>query len=339
MALPKSDYFIAEIGGNHEGNLMWALQMIRDAADAGANAVKFQSYTADQLVNPKLNKARYEHFNKFVLSHEEWHLLKEESYKCNVDFLTSVWDLNGFKDLLNDMPLIKVGSGDLTNYLYLKEFASTGKPIILSTAMADLDEIRGAVTFLQQNNPVYTSGEYLCLMHCVAMYGDPKDSYANLNSIYLLKNEFPELNIGYSDHTVGYDAMQISKAIGVNIFEFHFTFDKTRDFRDHHISLTKEDLIEFKKQVERINTFIGRSGITPVEEIETSQRITEFRRACFLNRSMKKGEIITANDIIVLRPNVGIPSEKYTELIGRNLLVNINRLEPLSMSYFEESTD
>jgi len=169
----------------------------------------------------------------------------------------------------------------------------------------------------------------------VAMYGNPKPNYANLNSIHLLKKAFPELNIGYSDHTVGFEAMLIAKSIGVNIFEFHFTFDKFREFRDHHISLTMEDLLEFKKQIERINTFVGYSDISAVEEIETEKRITEFRRACYLKRNMFKGEIISSSDIIVLRPNVGIPGDKYFELIGKKLLVDINSLEPLSMSNFE----
>ena len=335
MKLPNSDYLIAEIGGNHEGKLEWALQMIDDAATAGANAVKFQSYSADQLVNYKLDKSRFDHFNNFVLDEDEWSLLKEKAVNCGVDFLTSIWDIEGFRHLISEMPIIKVGSGDLTNYKYLKEFSSTGKPIILSTAMADLNEIRSSVSFVQECNPIYNSKEFLGLMHCVAMYGDPKESYANLNSIALLQNNFPKLNIGYSDHTLGFEAMLIAKSMGVNIFEFHFTFDKSRDFRDHQISLTKKDLIEFKYQLERINIYKGTNDISPVSQIETPKRITEFRRACFFNRKMKKGEIINAEDIIVLRPNIGVSASKFPDLIGKKLVVDVNPLEPLSTEYFK----
>tara|TARA_X000000368_G_scaffold419059_1_gene421900 strand:+ start:2473 stop:3483 length:1011 start_codon:yes stop_codon:yes gene_type:complete len=335
MKLPLNDYLIAEIGGNHEGNIDWALDMIADAASAGANAVKFQSYSAEQLVNQKLDETRFNHFNNFVLNENEWNMLKEKALNCGVDFLTSIWDIESFRYLLSEMPIIKVGSGDLTNYKYLKEFSSTGKPIILSTAMADLKEIKSSVSFVQECNPIYNSKDFLCLMHCVAMYGDPKESYANLNSISLLQNNFPKLNIGYSDHTLGFEAMLIAKSMGVNIFEFHFTFDKSRDFRDHHISLNKEDLIEFKHQINRINIFKGNNNISPVAQIETPKRITEFRRACFFNRKMKKDEIIYADDITVLRPNIGIPASKFPELIGKKLVIDVNPFEPLSMDYFE----
>jgi len=102
MKLPINDYLIAEIGGNHEGNIEWALQMIGDAAAAGANAVKFQSYSASELVNSKLDKTRFDHFNNFILNDKEWSLLKEKALSCGVDFLTSIWDIEGFREIMDD---------------------------------------------------------------------------------------------------------------------------------------------------------------------------------------------------------------------------------------------
>ena len=335
MKLPINfDYLIAEIGGNHEGNVDWALNMISDAAKAGANAVKFQSYSAKELVNPKIDKVRFDHFDKFVLNPSEWKLLKNKAKDCNIDFLTSIWDIKNFKEILFEMPIIKVGSGDLTNYMYLREFALTNKPIIISTAMASLSEVIDAVSFIQKINSIYESNDMLCIMHCVAMYGEPKDEYANLNSISVLQSHFPNLNIGYSDHTIGFDAMLSAKSMGVNIFEFHFTFDKSRDFRDHHISLTKEELMKFKNKINKINTFNGQLVVAPIKEIETPQRIQEFRRACYFNRNMNKGELVSSEDIVLLRPNVGLSATKYFDLIGKKLVKDIEALSPISIDLF-----
>ena len=167
------------------------------------------------------------------------------------------------------------------------------------------------------------------------MYGDPKDKYANLNSIIVLQNYFPDLNIGYSDHTIGYEAMLSAKSMGVNIFEFHFTFDKARDFRDHHISLTKDELIIFKNKINKINVLNGQLAVEPIKEIETPQRIEEFRRACYFNRKMNKGEIVSSKDIVVLRPNVGVSATKFFDLVGKKLISDIDPLSPLSMDLFD----
>lgn len=336
MKLPiTTDYLIAEIGGNHEGNIDWALNMIGDAAFAGANAVKFQSYSAKGLVNPKIDKDRFDHFDKFTLNPSEWKLLKDKAKDCEIDFLSSIWDIENFKEILFEMPIIKVGSGDLTNYLYLREFALTNKPIIISTAMATLSEVTDAVSFIQKINSIYKSKKMLCVMHCVAMYGDPRDKYANLNSIPVLQNYFPDLNIGYSDHTIGFEAMLSAKSMGVNIFEFHFTFDKSRDFRDHHISLNKDELIIFKNKINKINVLNGQLVVDPIKEIETPQRIQEFRRACYFKRKMIKGEIVSPKDIVVLRPNVGISASKFFDIVGKKLLSNIDALSPISMDLFD----
>lgn len=336
MKLPVNDYLIAEIGGNHEGNIQWALQMIEDAAESGANAVKFQSYSASELVNSKLDKTRFDHFNNFILNDKEWSLLKEKALSCGVDFLTSIWDIEGFKEIMSDMPIIKVGSGDLTNYKYLHEFALTSKPIIISTAMATLTEVTDAISFIQSTNPIYHSKDMLCIMHCVAMYGDPKDNYANLDSVLALQDHFPNANIGYSDHTIGFDAMLTAKSMGVNIFEFHFTFDKSRDFRDHHISLSKDDLCEFKIKIDRINNFKGLKTVSAISEIETPQRIKEFRRACYLKKDIKKGEKITQELLITLRPNLGIDAKDYFNLIGCEAKINLKQLQILDWKYFND---
>ena len=219
----KKHYLIAEIGGNHEGDLQVAKELIVSAAEGGADAVKFQSYTADGLVNRRLDPGRHAHFKGFELSREGWNELVLCARENGVQFATSIWDINNFGFLLDYLPFIKVGSGDLTNFSILRRFALTRKPIILSTAMASIAEIDSAVQCIQNVDSMYNSGSNLCIMHCVAMYGNPLTEYANLRQIESLKNRYPKLEIGYSDHTVGYKAMLIANILGVRVFEFHFT--------------------------------------------------------------------------------------------------------------------
>lgn len=334
--LKKGDrYLIAEIGGNHEGNLNVALDLIRSAADTGVDAVKFQSYTGKGLVNRILDPERVIHFDRFTLEPSDFEKLKSEAKNLGLDFLSSIWDYDAYRDLIDDMPMIKIGSGDLTNRLYLERFARTGKPIILSTAMCNLDEICDAVHFIRSINDVYECADNLCIMHCVAMYGNPKDEFANLASIQKLQEVLPNVEIGYSDHTIGNEAMIFAYALGVRKFEFHFTYDKNREFRDHHISLNSQDIIDLIESFDRFDRMIGMREKKPISEIETVQRIREFRRGVFLIRDLKKGDVVELSDLTVLRPNIGIPASDYQWLIGKKATQNITAFQALDKKYFE----
>lgn len=328
-------FVIAEIGGNHEGSLEYAYRLIDLAAESGADAIKFQTYTADSIVNSRVNPERHKHFKKFEITTEEFRKLAKKVADTGKMFLTSVWDVDLLNEVDDLIPLYKVGSGDLTNYPMLERLAKGNKPIILSTAMSYLNEIRDAVKLIADVNPELIKRGDLGVLHCVAMYGEPKDEYANLNAIRVLQDTFPELIIGYSDHTVGIYALELAVGMGAKIIEKHFTDDITRDFRDHHISATKESMLEFIQKIPKIKKLCGDFSKKPIEEIETEARIQEFRRAVYLKRTVNQGEKIELKDVITLRPNKGIDAREYKDIIGKRAIRKIDSMSVLDKGDFE----
>ncbi len=315
----ENPFIIAEIGGNHEGDLDYAKRLLVQAADAGADAVKFQSYTADGLVSHVEDPKRHCHFNKFSLSVDDYKTLSEHANQLGVMFMSSLWDTHFLQALDPYISIHKIGSGDLTNYPLIKEILKYNKPLIISTAMADLDEVRQTVNYIENLSPSFISNGNLCVMQCVAMYGAPSDSFANLNVITGYKAEFPNVVIGYSDHTVGYHAANIAVGLGAKIIEVHFTDDKTRKFRDHHISLDAEEMKNLINDVKRTQEMLGDKNKLPVDEIETPERIKEFRRACYFKKNMSAGDIITEENMTTLRPNKGIDARRYFDLLGKRV--------------------
>ena len=212
-------YIIAEVGGNHEGDFEYAKELARLAATSGADAVKFQVYTGDTLVNPIMDPDRNKHFKRFELSREQFTELAHICTEAGVDFLASVWNPDAFQWTAPLLPLFKIGSGDLTAYDILARTAGTSKPIILSTGLSTLAEVLAAVDFIQGINPVYKTKGKLALLQCSAMYPIP-DSDANLNVMQTFR-EATGLPVGYSDHTIGDDAILAAVAMGAEIGRAH----------------------------------------------------------------------------------------------------------------------
>jgi N,N'-diacetyllegionaminate synthase len=331
----KEPFIIAEIGGNHEGNLNYAKKLLVDAASAGANAVKFQTYFPDKIVSKIENKERHAHFQKFVLSIEDYIELASLAKKNNILFMSSIWDIETLRELNPYIEIHKIGSGDLTNYPLIKAIIQTGKPFIFSTAMAQMSEIQETVEFINSIDSTYITLNKLSILQCVAMYGEPKNTYANLNVIKELRDSFPGIIIGYSDHTEGHYAANIAVALGANILELHFTDDKTREFRDHQISITKDELILLKANIAQTLSLLGAHSKAPVTEIETPSRIWEFRRACYLKVDCQKGDVMSIDNLTTLRPCSGIDARRYSDLIGKKLLVDKLAFHQLSWDDFE----
>ncbi len=328
-------FIIAEIGGNHEGNFEYAKKLLMDAVESGADAVKFQTYKPDKIVSKVENEVRNKHFKKFTLEDDKFLELAKIAKENNIMFMSSVWDKESLDVLDPHIPYHKVGSGDLTNYPLLKEIALKNKPLIISTAMATLEEIKDTVNFIDSVNPNLIKENKLVILQCVAMYGEPKDEYANLNVIETLKEEFPNLIIGYSDHTEGIFACQHAVAMGSKVIEVHFTNDKNREFRDHQLSITKEEMKELIKNIKRIEIQLGTKIKKPMLPIESEQRIWEFRRSCFFKQDVSVGDIVTENNLTTLRPNEGIDAREYFNLIGKKLKVDKKAFEKLSWDDFE----
>lgn len=328
-------FIIAEIGGNHEGNFEYAKKLLLDAADAGADAVKFQTYFAEKIVSKVENEERFKHFSKFELPIEKYIELAHLAKENDIIFMTSIWDEDSLNELDKYISIHKIGSGDLTNYPLIRAILQTGKPLIISVAMANMQEISETIDFINTISPNHIKDGKLGVLQCVAMYGNPIDEFANLNVINELKKQFPGTIIGYSDHTKGNFAANIAVALGSKILEIHFTDDKDREFRDHQLSITNPELKELKVNIKKTIMLIGGGPKIPVKDIETPERIWEFRRACYLKKDCKKGESISTENLITLRPCKGIDAREYDDIIGKKLVTDKKAFHALSWDDFE----
>ena len=320
---------IAEIGGNHEGSFDYAKKLLHDVAGTGAQVAKFQTYSAGKIVSSKESPARHAHFKKFELSLEQFEELANLAKADGLTFMTSVWDIESLEALAPHLPMLKIGSGDLTNYPMLEAVAKLDKPVILSTAMSTLEDVRGAVKFLDQVNPRLIPDRELAVLHCVAMYGAPRDEYANLRSIFALQDAFPNIPVGYSDHTIGTYACELALAMGSSVLEFHFTDDPAREFRDHALSKTKEETTHLAAKARQIRSMLGVYGKQPVSAVETAERIKEFRRGVYAARDLKAGTVLTRDDLSTLRPAAGLDARMYFDCIGRKVVVGRETGEPI----------
>lgn len=324
-------FIIAEIGGNHEGRLEYATKLLHDAVDAGADAVKFQVYTPDRIVSKVENPDRHRHFGRFALQMSEYVQLAELCQARNVQFMASLWDRESIAALDPFIQVHKVGSGDLTNYRLLKPLAELGKPLCLATAMSRMHEIRDTVSFLRTVNPELVARGNLCVLHCVAMYGNPKDEFANLAAIETLRRELPaEVAIGYSDHTMGNVAATIAVCMGAKVIETHFTDDNAREFRDHHFAHTKDSLAELVELCRRRAAMLGTGVVGPISDVETPKRIWEFRRAVYFCCDVRAGDAATEENLTTLRPAEGIPASDFFAVLGKTLARDKAAYERLS---------
>lgn len=323
-------YFIAEIGGNHEGNFDAAIDMASKAASAGADGVKFQIYTGETLVNCKEDEMRVKHFNNFALSMSQYMALADHCESLGVDFLSSIWSQDEITMFADRMPFIKVGSGDLTAYPILKIIAAVGKPILLSTGLATMSEVESAVSYITECNSYYNKPDTLGIMQCTSMYPIPFED-ANLNVINTLKKNFPNTLIGYSDHTIGSLALKVAISMGVNNLEFHFTDEVYRtSFRDHQVSLTANMLAELREYDDTVHILKGDGIKRPMKSEIDSGHISSFRRALYYASDLKAGHVINADDLIALRPENGLSAAFSEDIIGQTLKVDVCEFDRVS---------
>ena len=310
---------IAEIGGNHEGDFEIAKKMTKLAIASGADGVKFQLYKGETLVSPVESPDRHEHFKKFELTKDQHIHLAEMCKSAHVSYLASVWDMEMLDWIDQYLDIYKIGSGDLTAWPILEEFAQRGKPILISTGLATMDEVLQTIEFIQRINPRYSDPAMLCILQCTSMYPIPyKD--ANLRVMDAFRS-LTNLSVGYSDHTIGTEALKVATAMGASALEFHFTDNReNKTFRDHQVSLISDEVIELKKEIEKIIDLRG-SGVKVPQpsEIESKHDIS-FRRGVYLSRKMRKGEVISSRDLILLRPAHGTDARDMGLIVGTKAL-------------------
>ena len=323
-------FFIAEIGGNHEGDFEYAKKLTDLAIKSGADAVKFQFYTGDSLVSKKESPDRNAHFKKFELSDaQNLELIKIVN---NGDALpmASVWNESMLEWANSSLPIHKVGSGDLTCYPMLALLAKTNKPIILSTGLSSMKEVANAVSYIEKCNPTYISEQKLALLQCTSSYPTP-DEDANIGAMLSLKSEFG-LPVGYSDHTLGSNAIEVAVSAGAEIIEKHFTDSREgKAFRDHLIALTKDEVQETLDRMQHMKLLLGEGKKVLTKSEEEAQHHISFRRSIYFSRDMKAGEKISLEDLDFLRPMHGMCASKFEDVIGKTILRDIS-----SGNFFQE---
>ncbi|MCT7639245.1 N-acetylneuraminate synthase family protein [Aliarcobacter butzleri] len=320
-------YIIAELGSNHNGDMELAKKLIIQAKEAGADCVKFQSWSKDTIFTKKKYEDNYfiaddyrdrrdytleEIVEAYSISEEELLEMKKFADELGIDCTSTPFSKKEADFLIDklDSPFIKVASMDLNNYPFLEYLAKKNKPMVIATGLSELYEIDKAVKTIEN-----AGNKNIIILHCVSTY-PPVDSDVHLNNIKTLMTTYPEYPIGFSDHTLGTAIPLASVALGVCLIEKHFTLDKNMEGWDHKVSATKDEMEIIVEGSKRINEAMGSFRITATETEEKKQ---EFRRSIVLARDMKKGEIISYEDIDYKRPGTGIKPEMTDFVIGRTL--------------------
>lgn len=315
---------IAEIGGNHEGDFEYAKKLTKLAIKSNVDYIKFQIYYGDTLVSYYESPERNEHFKRFELPPNQHLFLSSMVQHAGIGYAASVWDIEAIDWIKNDIGFFKIGSGDLTAYPFLKKIAETGKPIILSTGISSEREIVESVHYLRSVNPIYYNPQMLGILQCTSMY-PISESDVHLHVMTRLK-EVTGATIGYSDHTQGISALKYAYAMGAEILEFHFTDSREdKKFRDHKISLTPEDVAVLIAEINLIQVLQGQyeKKMLPVE-LENNHHIS-FRRSVYPSRDIRAGEVLSEENLTVLRPNQGIDARDYYTIIGRKLNTSVKK--------------
>ncbi|MCZ6654670.1 MAG: N-acetylneuraminate synthase family protein, partial [Planctomycetota bacterium] len=292
---------VAEIGNNHEGSYALAEELIGRAAEAGVDAVKFQTFRTEHYVSRR-DDARFERLKSFELSHDEFAKLAAVARQEGIVFLSTPFDLESVRFLDALVPAFKIASGDNTFYPLIDTVARRGKPILLSTGLADTTRIQHAKAVIEAVWAEIGVAPGLALLHCVSSYPVPP-SQANLAAIGQLRAEF-DCSIGYSDHTLGIEACRVAASLGARIIEKHFTLDKHySDFRDHQLSADPREMAELVQAVRQVETMLG-SGEKRLQECELSSE-RAMRRSITAARDLACGAIVTWEDITWVRPGGG----------------------------------
>ncbi len=320
---------VAEIGNNHEGSFALAQEMVGLAAQAGADAVKFQTIVPELLVC-RAEYKRIEQLCKFQLTREEFAALARQARDAGLIFLSTPFDLESARFLNTIQPVFKIASGDNTFYPLIDAVAGFGKPMIVSTGLADCYVVH---QLFQRINGIWEQqgvNPSLALLHCVASYPTPSDQ-ANLGAIATLKNLFPDLVIGYSDHTLGIDAAIFAVAAGARIVEKHFTLNKNHsDFRDHKLSADPAELRRMVDGIRQVCLMLG-PGVKEPRPCEVDMT-SALRRSIAAATDIPAGTVLTDEHFTWLRPGTGLPPGSEDQLRGRKTLRDLAMGELIGVS-------
>lgn len=311
----QKPYVIAEVNSSHNGDVGTAERMIKAAKDAGCHCVKFQSWSAQTLYSKtyyKANPIAQRIVAKFALSEDK---LKECAAYCKdvgIAFSSTPYSEAEVDALLNmGVPYIKIASMDINNYGYLKYIAETKAPIILSTGMAEIEEIKKAVEIIK------TAGnDRLALLHCISIYPAAANTI-HLNNIAMLQSEFPDCPVGFSDHTLGTEIACAATALGAAIIEKHLTLDKTKPGMDNNMAIEPDEMAMLVKNCVNVYEAMG-SKARIVSDAEYEQR-KKMRRSVIAAADLKAGTVLSLTDLSAKRPGDGISVDQLETLVGKTL--------------------
>lgn len=314
-------FIIAEAGVNHNGSMETAKRLVDEAAKAGADAVKFQTFKTENLVCRNARKAAYQMqttkqeesqfamLKKLELTPDMHEELMSYCRQKHIMFLSTPFDIESLWYLVQcGVEIIKVPSGEVSNYPYLREVGKTGKPVIISSGMSTLGEIRDAVQVLRDNG-----SNDITVLHCNTEYPTPYDN-VNLQAMLTIQKELA-IKAGYSDHTQGIEVPIAAAALGAAVIEKHFTLDKNMEGPDHRASLEPEELQAMIKAVRNIEAALGNG----VKEPSASEKknIEVVRKSIVAKCNIKRGEIFTETNLTTKRPGNGISPMRWNDIIGK----------------------
>ncbi len=340
--MKKNVIIIAEAGVNHNGNYDYAKKLILEAANAGADYVKFQTFKADKIVSKTAQKAEYQKTNfkdggdtqyemlKKLEMPPQWHYeLIKYANECGIKFLSTGFDEESvdFLDTLK-IDFFKIPSGEITNKPYLENIAKKGKPVVISTGMSNLQEIKDAIDIFKKHQILKND---ITVLHCNTEYPTPMQD-VNLLAMSTIHKEL-EVNVGYSDHTLGIEVPIAAVALGAVIIEKHFTLDRNMVGPDHLASLVPEELKQMVTSIRNIEKAISGSGIKQPSDSE-KKNLDVVRKSLHYNDDLIKGSIIERKNLITLRPGNGISPMNYEELIGKTLSRNVQKNELIKTTDF-----
>ena len=321
--MKKKVLIIAEAGINHNGSLKIAKKLVDIASKSGADFVKFQTYDVNlitthyadlasyQKKNIKNIKSQFQILKKNSLSFKEFEVLKKYCFKKKIKFMSSPFDIKSIK-FLNKIrcKTFKVPSGEINNYPYLQAIGKLNKNIIISTGMADLKEITFALKTLVKSG---TKKNNITILHCTSEY-PAKLHNINLNFLTMLKKIF-KLNIGYSDHTLGYETAIAAVALGATVIEKHFTFNKSAFGPDHNMSLSAKELKEFIKKIRNTEILLGRYKKIICNSEKELKKVA--RKSIVAKKIINKGDIFSEKNLTTKRPGSGMSPNLWNNIMGK----------------------
>ena len=331
-----SVYIIAEAGVNHNGQLDLALKLCDAAKEAGVDAVKFQTWKTENIVtaqarqaayqteNTGVEESQYDMLKKLELSYTQFEEIQQYCKKIGVDFLSTPDEEESLEFLMNTLrlPLVKIGSGEVTNIPYLRTIASYQKPVILSTGMSTLAQVATAYdTLLNAGAPSVS------LLHCTTNYPCPYEE-VNLRAMLTLKDAY-KCQVGYSDHTMGIEISVAAVAMGAEIIEKHFTLDRNMEGPDHKASLEPQELKLMVQQIRHIESALG-DGIKRPNKSE-AENAKVVQKSILAKIPIKKGNLLSADNLTVKRAGEGISASLWDSVIGAPAIKDFDIDEPIKL--------